>query len=846
MEVGEIEQLISCLYSDEVSEQDLLLAKNNLLLFLQNIENLGFIIENFDSFAQQSSVIFFMNVFYIWIDEHFDSISDELIEVLKQFLFVTCTNAFTKFKDEYATALIRTQTAFILKVFPSKWETFWNDFFGFEESFILRFLNVFCAECGKITPERLQTFSEYKNCLISCGAVERIYSLVFEKMSQKIGISFSILSSLCQWTSYDWIFQEQPFGLLLAGLEDNQCAEYVFRTFNNIIVRNMPDDSKIELIQNLGDTEKISNIVTQMNDVDVYCEAAKLIYSSGLILLENEESQQYYSVAIQFMPISQEVARILCPFISTFTKLYPESVSTTVETVFELMTSFFNEVCESEENYFPNISCHGYLLDLCNLVSSSIIADKDGCVSSMDEIISGNFSLEENPGFCTAVIFLLMNCQRTTSGFTDILKHYLEQIFAPLEIPSPIPTQYQFLMHILFKLFTDNIRLNIFPPDKIKSFCNSLIEYMTLDGLPDQVLFECSSFVRIAIDSKKGSFEITPELVQQFIETMNPTHCGVGGALLQYIDVETRMQLITSYIESLSQEIASGENQENACLCLLNFICEIRKDVGLQANEMLLDAVKACLPLAEGKDHILRFFIQASAVRLESLVLDRLLEITEYLCGQESISFFCKRLSLCLQAISAKEKIVSILPLLMEIVFKHIDFVIYSIGSSRNDRFVIPFFELLSKLQDAIPEELFGHLLNKVELFLTKNYSMLFLFDSCIMFLSSLIHIEGITEMLIQRFIPLSFNIVFLPDFDPNEDLYNRLCLRVSKFHRDLSNKNPDLVHQVVAASLAPFGLNEEAAATYFAIHNGDSRQSNAEIRKFFEQLMKTKRMIDF
>ena len=112
------------------------------------------------------------------------------------------------------------------------------------------------------------------------------------------------------------------------------------------------------------------------------------------------------------------------------------------------------------------------------------------------------------------------------------------------------------------------------------------------------------------------------------------------------------------------------------------------------------------------------------------------------------------------------------------------------------------------------------------------------------MFLSLLISTNA--EMLLEPFLQLSFNIVLLPDFDPNDLTYMKLCNRISIFHRDLANQCPEQVQQLLTTILAPYGLGEEDATNYIEIHKADARKSNEDMRKFFQELMRLKKSIDF
>ena len=150
----------------------------------------------------------------------------------------------------------------------------------------------------------------------------------------------------------------------------------------------------------------------------------------------------------------------------------------------------------------------------------------------------------------------------------------------------------------------------------------------------------------------------------------------------------------------------------------------------------------------------------------------------------------------------------------------------------------------MSDSVEVLTEDIINPLLDLADTALDRYYNNPIIFDGVIQFLSALS--KQNPDEIIKRYLVESFNFIFMKNFDPNNPNGMKIVQRVSSFHRKLAVSNPDLLMEYLLNVFGFFGLGIDDANNYIAIHDLDARVKNEELRKFFQDLVRLKKSIEF
>ncbi|EAX96602.1 hypothetical protein TVAG_140910 [Trichomonas vaginalis G3] len=839
-DVEKIETFVAALNSNEASEDDKMDAMDFLAEFMKQIDELLFSISHFTEFSSSQALLFILKLISYWINDRFSEITDEILSELKNVLFEQGLQMTSKIGQEFTSALTNTQIDLIFKAFPDNWPSFWQDIQKYGSNYIFRFSNMFCNRCSIITPQIFQNFSNFKNSLIANDVISQIYTMSFGNLNE---ISYSIISSLSKWADINWISDDSLFPSFLSGMNNPQYAKYIFDTFSSIITRNLDDSIKLSLISNVGNPQHVKEICSQAQNTEVYQSAAYFIYNAGLILINTENSLPYFELALEFLQQSEPISSIIAPFISAYIKQYPEYCSDTIPIVLNCCTEAFSNMNESG---FPSISQKPFLDNLCNIISSCYLVDNDTTVATLNNIAQENFNIETNIPFVTSFLYLLNYMVDKTSSSTDFVCQYINDIVALASISNPIPSTHIFSVYLFFRLF---VHLNDKFPSEIKQdVFTSLINFIVEEEIPETHLNGCIDFLIQLAKNQKMQLTISIEVLMLFIGTYNESLVGAAGALLRFVSVDESSEVIAQAIPHLAELMLNEETKLRGTSCILSFAAKIpNSSLSPNSISLLMEAISTCEIPAMESDDTISLYIKALSERQKSSANKDLINLMNALCGPKSICCFVNHMIVNRSSFSSEE-LVEVLNDLYQIFSVQIELFLFDLDTlNTSDSYSIvirQFFKLMSDSVEVLTEDIINPLLDLADTALDRYYNNPIIFDGVIQFLSALS--KQNPDEIIKRYLVESFNFIFMKNFDPNNPNGMKIVQRVSSFHRELAVSNPDLLMEYLLNVFGFFGLGIDDANNYIAIHDLDARVKNEELRKFFQDLVRLKKSIEF
>jgi len=801
-------------------------------------EGFSWIVSNFDEIKSNSAKLYVMSLIRMWCKEKFDQILQSSVSDLKKLLFNSAIRNLFCESEEYQFSVINAQIFYALNAYPDNWGTFWEDLFEMEFNYILCFLINFFMECSIISPFKMRILSSIKPRMIEDNVVYRILQIAFDGINTKNPLSFSILSYLCKWTDGQWMNDPDWFNKLVSGMSSNACTPYVFKVFSSIIMHDN-DESRISSILGIVSPQRIIDVCHSSGDLLIQTSGAQLAYSIGLRILNSEISSSYYALALEFLQYTEQVSTIIVPFISSYTKQFPEMINHTFSAAFNRLVLFFSE---NYQNRFPVPSSKAFLEQLCFLFVTCMQIDRSSFTSLFDSSIE-NFDINSNPYYSTAILYLFIHIIENTTGF-DSMSEYIHVFMSVLEVDSPIPIQSFFSVFLFYKLLSR--KPECFPVESLQILFDSFIQYLINEEFDENSLKGILVYLNTLVNNKSIHIQPTEDIITMCIESMNYNLVSVASSLLRFVDDPIRSGIIVDYCSFFASQASNDQDFFNGCQCALSFVSNMGYSMSTEAILAVRSLIEAFADYVNSNDELLSLYIKACMVNMKVEGYPCVLAIMSYLSEPPSIISFCSFILMVIKAPDnpLKEQIQNIMINLTDTVLGIMDEVYYGLWIPNNEReyqkMITIFFNLASlTIKDTDPE-LIARMINILQHLIDTQYDSEIIVDVCLNYLVNLP--ESFHQDISKRFVSSAFNCLMSPTFDPNIDSWGKVINRIHQFIHCMTINHHEIVYSCIVQVVDQYGGGIDLVNLYYECNDVDARVKHEILRQFFQELMKLKK----
>jgi hypothetical protein len=162
-------------------------------------------------------------------------------------------------------------------------------------------------------------------------------------------------------------------------------------------------------------------------------------------------------------------------------------------------------------------------------------------------------------------------------------------------------------------------------------------------------------------------------------------------------------------------------------------------------------------------------------------------------------------------------------------------------ASRETEQLAMSFWGLFGSLVPLLPQEQTAWLMECAIEVLRRRYDTPSIWEAVLLFLDRVI--ESNAEIVIDQFVPISFDFALAPAFNPARAEWYQVVFRVLRLHCRLyaAKRKYREFSQGVVFSLGTLGIDEESADSYLHIIEKDLREANADLCRYAFMLMVVK-----
>ncbi|OHT05677.1 hypothetical protein TRFO_05806 [Tritrichomonas foetus] len=865
-QVSQVEQQVFAALgtSEQITDEIRVAAQKNLIQMYKNLDILIFFLSNYNNFTFPTSKLFALNLINFWVKEKFTEMSPESISMTQQFLFSTMLASFNELTPDLIEQLIPAQSQLMLKIFPNPWSEFFGFLFQQNDNFVKQFLSIFCKDLCVYIPSTYQQIVEVRSHIRQTGLCDQIFQYALKKITENDIFGYNILSTVVSICPFKHLCDPNFHSVLMNGLAnpiDLNCIVYIFNTLENIVKHPMEKEVKTHLIQTLINPANITNIIKSANNVEIYTSAAKLINTVSVYWQAFNCGPDYFIIGLNFIQLDDSTASLVLNSVFSAMMKWPEVNDEAVKALINRIIANF-----SSPNILDNFS---KIANSCERYSNVILATIGRPQNHVLEIITSfvpSFNFVENPGICSAMIFLVN--QILKSPYSSILGPVLldfRNLFAGiLQFNPPFSPNQMVCMFYYSSIMSDK-------PGIIINSMEGNIKFVTDEeasrvcAINMQLAFQdnVSQSLKTKLLSKlpKYSFKKTDQRLLQFdqniintyVQSLKPLYTSAISQVIRYADKSLGTMIDQQFFQFAMQALSQNPPIESIN-SILSYISSAQNNdpAVIAACQEIVQQVKSNTSILEN-DESLASLIKAFEFAFAKEAVQHCIDIIQYIKGPSSVAAFCVLFFKFYQPYESF--IPQVLTHLFNVIKLIIDDFIVKSSLKINDmysvmaikEFLLTTSKILKTLYDwnkcDIVVSVLPQFVPLLQFIFDKYYFIPTICFNCIDSLTTLYTVKNLSgayyEMMghvYQTFLSSSLNIVFIESVDYASDIWRAIIKKIYAFHNAL---NSLFKHDsnFIGEKFVQLGAPPEMDKRYISISDLENSMKSEHLRQFFHDL---------
>ena len=868
-QVNQFEQQIFAVHGSSVqlSQEPNNEALNGLIQIFQNIDFVGFCIQNFGKLTNPLSKLVALDIIEFWISEKFNLINGEILQAIQRFIFSDLPNE--SLDDKITQQLSSTQSQFFLKTFPEHWPDFFAFLFQQKVDSVANFLAALCSELNKRTPNTFQKLVDIRASLRRDGIVNQILNFATKRIQENNTVGYAILSGIVSLCPIEMFFDSNFQSLLLNGMQNvnnPQIIVHIFKALENIIKHHMDQNVRKQLIGILVNPENISNIIKASNNVDVYTAAASLISVVSIYWLEIGAELDFFYLGLNFIQLDETTASIVRYSVYSYMMKHPNVNDDAVKTIFGRMISNF-----SDPNILENFSkVIGTSTEYSNIIISSLRHEQNH-VLPIIESFAPSFDFNNSPGVCSAMIHFVNSVLKSTySGvLNNVILDFRNLFIGILQVQLPYNPNQIMCLYELASLALEKGFIKISLPDNssvklitdeefsqiiatifqitLSNDINDFIKEKLLTRLPRYTFYKESQRI-INIDHNILSF---------YIQSMKYPYVGAVSQLIRSVNPELKQALDLQFLQMICQTLSQSQTLDNvlAALSYIENINSIDENV-LSLCQNIIDQAKTQQAVLEN-DLALSKLIKSAKQIGQQNGIQIYSQIFQYIKSSNAATTLCSQLlemkNMTFQATC--EWLPPIIQHLFGVTSKLLEdfFVKYSLKiRDRATANVIKDFLLLvskhiasaqSEGNDDYSLALLSQLFPMIHILIDNFYTIPVIYGSCLDAFLELLKAKnlssGYTQIImqnVQQLFSSSFNCIYIENLNLASEMWKNLTKKLLLFHARIF-KQFQVYSNFIFEKIQQIGAPLDSFQRYIRSSDLDNKLKSENLRLFFHEL---------
>ena len=802
--------------------------------FFENIEEVGFLLENFDSFTKNFTKDFTMAVIAFWYKQKPSAIVETFNEAINSLFFEKIIPIFSSFPPDSKFNACLAMTQFIIINYPSNIPDFWQTLLTFDEDFVKSFLLTFMNETSILSINRLEPFSAVKTTMKEDGSADAILTWTFELMSRDPVIALKILHKYCYWCSIDFIGDESAVGLLQSALSQGNLAPIVLDVFSVVIQRLAKAPEKDQVIAMLCEPESLLTLVSENpENFELHGAVGRIVYTVGVL---SSEKEVMYETAIQLLDTTQQAIQAVVPFICAFIRSQNSTfeIQETISAAYQRIVSFFND---SDLTLPLYVKLYDENTALAKIIVSCWLINQETALAALSAILEDeSVSAANIATICHIIKCMTEEKQKVDSSFIESIFQYCIPI---IEISAPFTADNLCGFYSFTQLFFNTygkINSSVIPDEAISSLLTTFTNIVFDEALEmDSKEPIIDLFTKFALASK-GRIPPQQEIITALLGTENHKLTEVAASLMA-CDNEYCAAQATEAMRHLMSSI-NAENKET----ILSPLSFLGSEAGSSVSKDEAAAMLTALQQHCSDDETLGYLAMAAekvhgdnCPQFYASVIDNFTSPSAVCNVARGCKAHLKR------GMVIEESDMEWFNTLIAGMFHHISVLVdVNDGLKRDNRDIeeaVSNFVFVAKCQfqyiyDDLKQEMFAF---AGALFQRTPDSMI-IYKNTVSFLAE--YVISSLDSVIEVISPAPQNICFAQNFDSLSDELPQIMQTIKYLFKKIHMKAPEAFEAMLNETSENFGFEPESIREFFLIKESLKEFSKDDSRLFFQKLV--------
>lgn len=570
--------------------------------------------------TKEESLTLILKLISYWYLNFKDNISPDVHSKILHLFFETFPSNFPNLSEKSRYYYLKTFNHICFCVFPNILENCFDRIVQMNDDILFGFCSIFGTETALLSPLRISLFSAFKPIFIQSGKAATIINFVLDRINQRPSEVSQFLSGVSNWFDINFFINSDLLNSLFQALDHPLCTANIIRTFNNIVFRlTMDDNTRLIVIQKVGNIELLSSIISKTSNLDNYNEIFESVSTFcaniGCILM-NEE---YFQFALNIVQ-SNQIGLISCFhfILSYISKLSDSEVEYDFNQLFmhffKMLNDFFGNSDLTVGSYADDL----YLKCICHILSTLVcnVIDKRNTtllfINNLFESMREELNVVKNPQLCSALLQLILHIVhneeknkanlRKVINFNKTIQIYIQHFSEIIQITGDVGNTYIILYDIYIRIcskFTDK-----FQEEYRLQVLNSLVSLFTSGHSIDFIsanFYHLNKFENTSIDS---------EFVYNLAFTGNYHLTKMAGDLID--NCREKDELIQRLFGDFSRllETMTDSNKTNTLISVFKFVESYNKQKQ-KFRQLYLDILFKARASFDNDDIAMSHFIPA-------------------------------------------------------------------------------------------------------------------------------------------------------------------------------------------------------------------------------------------